>query len=98
MLSPFSSLEAYGGAIFSSFQPSSTVTIFPSEEDRATAMDVAPYDDMEEQYDDGGDDSDDDGSPNDAGECPPRVKDWKDVDYVKRPLVTVDRARRDVFN
>eukprot|EP00984_Skeletonema_dohrnii_P016593 scaffold7421_cov144-Skeletonema_dohrnii-CCMP3373.AAC.1 len=61
-------------------------------------MDVAPYDDMEEQYDDGGDDSDDDGSPNDAGECPPRVKDWKDVDYDKRPLVTVDKARRDVLD
>mmetsp|Transcript_34139 Transcript_34139/g.69726 ORF Transcript_34139/g.69726 Transcript_34139/m.69726 type:complete len:88 (+) Transcript_34139:240-503(+) len=53
-------------------------------------MDDAPYDDMEEQYDDDGDDSDDDGSPNDAGGFPPRVKDWKDV--------TVDRARRDVFN
>jgi|SaaInl74LU_5_DNA_1037368.scaffolds.fasta_scaffold13393_2 hypothetical protein len=61
-------------------------------------MDDAPYDDMEEQYDDDGDDSDDDGSPNDAGGFPPRVKDWKDVDYGKRPLVTVDRARRDVFN
>lgn len=61
-------------------------------------MDDAPYDDMEEQYDDDGDDSDDDGSPNDAGGFPPRVKDWKDVDYGKQPLVTVDRARRDVFN
>eukprot|EP00984_Skeletonema_dohrnii_P009543 scaffold3653_cov131-Skeletonema_dohrnii-CCMP3373.AAC.1 len=93
MLSPFSSLEAYGGAIFSPRLPSH---IFPSEEDRAAAMDDAPYDDMEEQYD--GDDSDDDGSPNDAGGFLPRVKDWKDVDYGKRPLVTVDRARRDVFN
>ena len=95
MLSPFSSLEAYGGAIFSPRLPSH---IFPSEEDRAAAMDDAPYDDMEEQYDDDGDDSDDDGSPNDAGGFPPRVKDWKDVDYVNRPLVTVDRARRDVFS
>jgi len=26
------------------------------------------------------------------------VNDWKDVNYGKRPLVTVDRARTDVFN
>lgn len=61
-------------------------------------MDDASFDDMEEQYDDDDDDSDDDGSPNDAGGFSPRVKDWKDVDYGKRPLVTVDRARRDVFS
>jgi len=50
MLSTFSSLEASGrGAIFSPHLPSH---IFPSEEDRAAAMDDASYDDMEEQYDD----------------------------------------------
>jgi len=38
--------------------------------------------------------------PQTRGRFPPRVDDWKDVDYGKRPLVTVDRARRgrDVMN
>jgi hypothetical protein len=64
MLSPFSSLEAHGGATLSPHLPSH---IFPSEEDRAAAMDDAPYDDMEERYDDDGDDSDDDDGPASGG-------------------------------
>ena len=51
MSSTFSSFEEPGEVLFSAliYLPSH---IFPSEEDRAAAMDDASYVDMEEQYDD----------------------------------------------
>lgn len=88
----WSPLSPFGGTGFTS--PHMPSRIFPSVEDRAATMDEVSYYDDEDEHDD--DDSDDDGSPN-VGGFPPRVRDWEDVNYGKQPIVTVDRARRDVF-
>lgn len=88
----WSPLSPFGGTGFTS--PHMPSRIFPSVEDIAATMDEVSYYDDEDEHDD--DDSDDDGSPN-VGGFPPRVRDWEDVNYGKQPIVTVDRARRDVF-
>ena len=78
MWSPFS---PFGGAGFTS--PHMPSHIFPSEEDRAAAMDDVSYYDDEDEHND--DDSDDDGSPN-VGGFPPRVRDWKMSTTASSPL------------